>query len=242
MFVLRLREFSGGLDFFPKVLRLKRPREVGGSGDDGGDATGGEILECLPIGEGGPDELPVDVIQDLDVLLDTYCVPPVKHHASSSSSCGHPGSITTPSPAGSSAPVVSPVAEVVDASSSRTVTKAIAVCNSIWGTISYYRNGNFEAVCGNPLHGKHCKLVRRGMLAKRVHGRPLGFLSAWLQYGHDASVPDAYLHLDVTMLDFPFDVRESARKDLLFVLGGAELADFEKDAELGRDREPAESS
>jgi hypothetical protein len=72
-----------------------------------------------------------------------------------------------------------------------------------YGKISFYHAGNrYEAVCGNPNHGRRCRKSAQNSVGSMGCGRPLGILMNFLMRGHnDAMCRDTHestyhVHID----------------------------------------------
>ena len=111
------------------------------------------------------------------------------------------------------------------------------------GVIRYYtKTMNFTATCNNPLHGK-CVLTRKSEAYRRAaksdnmaaKGRPLGFMSAWLDMGRHKPSKDH--HWDTA--NYPdFHTRLVARLALSTASGGSDLLDKEREPRDGEGDEP----
>lgn len=140
---------------------------------------------------------------------------PSQPQAASSSAAGGPPQQRAP---------LAPV--VVQAPGMR--TQAIAAMEFGNGRISYYRKGDFVAICQR--HG--CILTRTSRPGRRAaQGRPLGLMAAWLQTDFETKEE----HLDKG--NFPsYDARLLARTALALSPEGMELASHEgpgADGDLG---------
>jgi hypothetical protein len=99
------------------------------------------------------------------------------------------------------------------------------------GTISFYIDGRFEAVCRHPAHlpKNRCRLTRTsvGSGDSEAQGRPLGLMAAWLLASSDfASKEEHNNPFALFILDFP--ARERARQRLRHLPGAAQLLDAER--------------
>ena len=93
------------------------------------------------------------------------------------------------------------------------------------GRIVLYRNGDFTAYCGNYDHGCKCKKTRTSHAGARPeHGRPLGFLMAWL-FTSD-TYNDQHDHVHFFRLP-KLRMRRAGRESLRDLLGGPALIQFE---------------
>ena len=101
---------------------------------------------------------------------------------------------------------------------------------------------NFTATCNNPLHGK-CVLTRKSEAYRRAaksdnmaaKGRPLGFMSAWLDMGRHKPSKDH----DWDTANYPdFHTRLVARLALSTASGGSDLLDKEREPRDGEGDEP----
>eukprot|EP00971_Amphidinium_carterae_P101794 2014786-Amphidinium_carterae.4 len=92
---------------------------------------------------------------------------------------------------------------------------------------------SFEATCWKH---KRCIMTRASFKGAKAHGRPLGFLMAWLQM----TVDDPALHRDKDYLRgvLQADCRRSARRVLSDMAGSATLLSKERPLEEGEAEEP----
>lgn len=108
------------------------------------------------------------------------------------------------------------------------------------GSISFYRSkGAFEAVCLNPDHGR-CVVTRtaksKGLDSdgRRVGGRPVGFLAAWLAAGETTGSKAEHWG----QLHQPLERRVELRRLVGETPDGRFLLSFEREPEAGEPAEP----
>jgi hypothetical protein len=267
--VLRLRHHREAFVFWPREKRAGRgPKAADISDDDlpedvdeaGGEADASHDGDRPREEEGLPDDI-LDAIAELTGLVEDLppLPPPVfdpppsppMHAEGGSSSSGlgvPPPAPPAPEPTAPTmetalppAPVPLPPEPVAGGFALRgRPGRAIATCRLRGGAISYYRNGNYEAVCSHPDHGR-CRMTRAGNQARGhdnyAKGRPLGLLAAWLDFGQHCN--DQAEHRDEVAMMFTQGLRLAARRELLLLPGGDELAVHEKDSiSLGSEHEP----
>ena len=111
------------------------------------------------------------------------------------------------------------------------------------GRIAYHlSNEAFEAHCDNPAHG-HCVMTRtaKGRVSntgETVAGRPLGFLSAWLQMGRDC--PDKANHWSKAAwsANLTHEARVAAREAFKRRAGAELMLAVERPVQEGEPEEP----
>jgi hypothetical protein len=116
---------------------------------------------------------------------------------------------------------------------------ALATCAVVGGTISYYRDGRFEAKCRR--HG--CRMTRTSREHRTVaggQGRPCGLLAAWLRFGEEceAMVAATDHRNPFVLMAFDYAERRSARAAMRECVGGETVLAFERPQRDGEGSEP----
>eukprot|EP00971_Amphidinium_carterae_P082016 1622490-Amphidinium_carterae.5 len=101
------------------------------------------------------------------------------------------------------------------------------------GRLSYYHSkAGYEAICSQHTT---CTQSRSALAGARTNGRPLGFMTSWLQLQCSASEHKSkeFLTQNLSLV-----VRSTARDDLRHMEGGLELLSFERELYEGESPEP----
>jgi hypothetical protein len=101
------------------------------------------------------------------------------------------------------------------------------------GTIAFYKNGSFEAVC--PCHAR-CRLTRIGARGRGDRGRPLGLLAAHIMEAEGCD--DKELHMLRVTAGYDFEYRMAARLLLADEPGALELFSYEREKRPDEGDEP----
>ena len=211
---------------------------LSGSGDTDGDDSRGDATDSAPSscsdhavddqGEDGGNN------QASDTSLG--------HSSSTSSSIGSSSSSAAQSNATSSSE--SSTDDSVHSEGAAPATAlgrftALATCAVVGGTISYYRDGRFEAKCRR--HG--CRMTRTSKAHRSAaggQGRPCGLLAAWLRFGQECEhmVAAADHRNPFVLMAFDFAERRSARAAMRECVGGEAALAYERPQRDGEGSEP----
>ena len=262
--ILKLRYRKTALKIWPRRTRRGSgaPGAAGDAPEPDPAAEGDELDIEDERADGGADAVeegepaPLEALGDAaDLLLAEMETAPVRLLEEKPISIAIPEAVVHPvavggSSASSSAapvavpPVPSPPARAeIEPQPRGKRGRPLAQCAVPGGIIGFYANGKFQATCR--IEGHHaCILTRQGFSAAGKGGdyrggRPLGFMAAWLFHGIESHKPDKAEHWMPSAFLFTHDVRLEARKKLLLLPGGSDLAAHEKDAGvLGFEHEP----
>jgi hypothetical protein len=112
-------------------------------------------------------------------------------------------------------------------------------------SISFYRDGRFEAVCRHCDHGPmgRCRLTRTSRISddalESAQGRPLGLLSSWLLSAKDYNWREEHGDMFAVYCQ-TLPMRQNARRVLMGLHGSRELANHERAQRPGEPEEPVE--
>jgi hypothetical protein len=111
------------------------------------------------------------------------------------------------------------------------------------GTVSYYKDGRFEAVCRHPSHlpKGRCRLTRTCERSldetSEAQGRPLGLMSSWLLRADMFASKEEHCDL-FALFVLTHEERLEARHQLQALPFGPQLCDAERASREGEGAEP----